>query len=292
MNLAHQPAPIIAYLPANARGRDFVVGDLHGCRAMLERLLTEAKFDPAADRLLSVGDLVDRGPDSMGCLALLEEPWFHAVRGNHETLLLEFAWDAMNRGLPLPRDERHTFLQNGGEWIFEQYDAGKARLSDALIGALRRVRRLPFILVVGAGERRFHLVHADLHDTARPEQVSRNIDIDDLAEEWRELDVTALHPEDFPTRAQRWVWSRVLMGWQAKLRLPKTLPALAPTFCGHTIAPSIRRALSHVCLDTGGFIAAHPDRTPEGHGLTLIQAGTGEVSFIDAVDGPVSRFKV
>lgn len=290
MNALTQPAPPIAYLPANAQGRDFVVGDLHGCRSMLERLLTEVRFDPAVDRLLSVGDLVDRGPDSMGCLALLEEPWFHAVRGNHETLLLEFTWDAMNRGLSLPKDDRHTFLQNGGEWIFEQYDAGRMRLSDALIEALHRVRRLPFILVVGVGERRFHLVHADLHDAARPEQVSRNIDIDDLAEGWRDMDVTTLHPEDFPTRAQRWVWSRVLMGWQEKLRLPKSLPVLATTYCGHTIAPGVRRALSHVCLDTGAFIAANPGQKPEGHGLSLIEAGTGAVSFIPAPDGPVSRF--
>lgn len=40
--------------------------------------------------MLSVGDLVDRGPDSIGCLKLLEAPWFHAVMGNHEQLLLNY----------------------------------------------------------------------------------------------------------------------------------------------------------------------------------------------------------
>ena len=284
-----ESASPIRHLPANDHGRDFVVGDLHGCRAMLDRLLAEVRFDPAVDRLLSVGDLVDRGPDSMGCLALLEEPWFHAVRGNHESLLLAFTWDAMNRGAPLPRDVRHAFLQNGGEWIFEQYDAAKGRLSDALLAALVRVRRLPFVWVVGVGERRFNLVHADLHDAARPEQVARDVDIDDLAEAWRGMDVTLPHPEDFPSRAQRWVWSRVLMGWQERLELPKSLPVLSPTYCGHTIAPGVRRALSHICLDTGAFIAAHPDRNPEGHGLTMIEAGTGTVSFIGSAEGPMNR---
>jgi hypothetical protein len=45
---------------ANGRGRDFIVGDLHGCRAMLDALLVHVGFDPDRDRLFSVGDLMDR----------------------------------------------------------------------------------------------------------------------------------------------------------------------------------------------------------------------------------------
>jgi serine/threonine protein phosphatase 1 len=55
----------------NYDGRDFIVGDLHGCRSMLDELLEHANFDPQKDRLFSTGDLVDRGPDSVGCLELL-----------------------------------------------------------------------------------------------------------------------------------------------------------------------------------------------------------------------------
>ena len=66
----------------------WVVGDLHGCRRELDLLLEQHKFDPQQDLLISVGDIIDRGPDSLGCLALLQEPWFRCVRGNHEEMAL------------------------------------------------------------------------------------------------------------------------------------------------------------------------------------------------------------
>ena len=84
--------PLIRTLPSNDQGRDYVVGDLHGCRQLLDQLLEFVDFSPENDRLFSVGDLIDRGSDSLGCLALLEKPWFYAVRGNHEEMLLDFAW--------------------------------------------------------------------------------------------------------------------------------------------------------------------------------------------------------
>lgn len=72
----------------NQTGRDFVVGDIHGCYNQLMDKLTYEGFDRTRDRLFSVGDLIDRGPDSEKCLSLLQEPWFHMVRGNHEEMLI------------------------------------------------------------------------------------------------------------------------------------------------------------------------------------------------------------
>ena len=46
-------------------------------------------FDTEKDRLFSVGDIIDRGPDSEKCLTLIDEPWFHMVRGNHEQMLID-----------------------------------------------------------------------------------------------------------------------------------------------------------------------------------------------------------
>ncbi|OCB02809.1 hypothetical protein BBC27_11345 [Acidithiobacillus ferrivorans] len=71
---------VIAH-PANLQGRDFIVGDLHGHPDVLRRLMDYVAFDYDTDRLFSVGDLVDRGPDSAGALDLLDEPWFYPVLG-------------------------------------------------------------------------------------------------------------------------------------------------------------------------------------------------------------------
>jgi bis(5'-nucleosyl)-tetraphosphatase (symmetrical) len=64
--------------------RRIFVGDVQGCREELERLLEQIRFDPAADRLLSVGDAINRGPDSAGCLRLLRRLGATLTLGNHE----------------------------------------------------------------------------------------------------------------------------------------------------------------------------------------------------------------
>ena len=50
---------------------DYIVGDLQGCCDALERLLAEIGFSPSRDHLAVVGDLVNRGPDSLGTLKRL-----------------------------------------------------------------------------------------------------------------------------------------------------------------------------------------------------------------------------
>jgi serine/threonine protein phosphatase 1 len=68
----------------NKLGRDFVVGDIHGAYEMLAQGMRKVRFNPRLDRLFSVGDLIDRGPDSLRALEYLAKPWFYAIRGNHD----------------------------------------------------------------------------------------------------------------------------------------------------------------------------------------------------------------
>jgi hypothetical protein len=70
------------------RRRTLIVGDVHGCREELEALLAEVGFVPHSDRLVLVGDVVVRGPDSRGALALVKRVGATVVRGNHEQKLL------------------------------------------------------------------------------------------------------------------------------------------------------------------------------------------------------------
>lgn len=69
--------------------RTVIVGDLHGCRRELEDLLSYVGFSKD-DRLVSVGDLVVRGPDPRGVLKLMRSLGARAVRGNHEDRLLRW----------------------------------------------------------------------------------------------------------------------------------------------------------------------------------------------------------
>lgn len=71
--------------------RRVFVGDIQGCREELERLLEAIRFDPHADRLEPVGDLVNRGPDSLGTLRLLRSLGAGGVLGNHDVHLLRLA---------------------------------------------------------------------------------------------------------------------------------------------------------------------------------------------------------
>jgi len=67
-----------------------IVGDVHGCPVELEALLEKVGFSTGKDRLVFVGDLVARGPDTPGVLALVRRLGARVVRGNHEEKLL--AW--------------------------------------------------------------------------------------------------------------------------------------------------------------------------------------------------------
>lgn len=72
---------------------DYLVGDVQGCCDALDRLLAETGFSPSRDRLLVLGDLVNRGPASLATLERLRGLGASAVclLGNHDLHLLAVA---------------------------------------------------------------------------------------------------------------------------------------------------------------------------------------------------------
>jgi hypothetical protein len=103
-------------------GRTVIVGDVHGCAGELEALLESVGFSPA-DKLVFVGDVVARGPDSHGVLALMKRLGATSVRGNHESKLLAGRRRAKPLGPdhdPLSRafsDEEWRLLESMPLWI-------------------------------------------------------------------------------------------------------------------------------------------------------------------------------
>ena len=71
----------------------YLVGDLQGCCDPLERLLQTLDFSPSRDHLYLLGDLVNRGPDSLGVLRRLRalEGSVTCLLGNHDLHLLAVA---------------------------------------------------------------------------------------------------------------------------------------------------------------------------------------------------------
>lgn len=144
--------PIKTFEP-NFLGRDFVIGDLHGSYSCLLNLLKNINFNTELDRLFSVGDLIDRGPESLKCLNLLRHSWFHAVLANHEQLMLE--------GLK-KESFRNLWIYNGGDWcisILENDDEEKQKF----LRLLNIVEELPFLITVNnKNGKKFHILHAEL----------------------------------------------------------------------------------------------------------------------------------
>jgi serine/threonine protein phosphatase 1 len=95
--------------------RTLAIGDIHGCSRALDRLL--ADLDPRPDdTVVTLGDYVDRGPDSRGVLDRLLDLGHRTrlvpLRGNHELMLLT----AHKLG-----DDRYLWLDCGGQATLDSY---------------------------------------------------------------------------------------------------------------------------------------------------------------------------
>lgn len=132
----------------NEHGRDLIVGDIHGCFTRLRSALDVIGFNTNKDRLFSVGDLVDRGPESEMSLDWLDEPWFYAVRGNHEDMAIRWA-------RPGCEIDARLYAANGGAWNVGNMPHQRTRFGDAFFA-------LPVAIELETEGGLIGIVHADI----------------------------------------------------------------------------------------------------------------------------------
>lgn len=137
----------------NAAGRDFIVGDIHGCFSRLQAELDRIGFNPECDRLFSVGDLVDRGPESLLALEWVAKPWFHPVGGNHEDMAVRWPNGHMDAG---------NYAANGGAWMMALDRATQLEVSASLSA-------LPVAIEIETEYGTVGIVHAECPFASWPE---------------------------------------------------------------------------------------------------------------------------
>jgi len=132
-------------LPKNEVGRDFVVGDIHFKTVELHKGLRALGFDSAIDRVIAVGDLIDRGPGMLDGLKLLGEPWFFCVQGNHEQMLIN----------AYRENPRARYSSHGAGWWATIADESKGMV-------IEKLEQLPTAIEIQSARGLVGVVHADV----------------------------------------------------------------------------------------------------------------------------------
>ena len=135
--------------------RIMAVGDVHGQYGKLKKLMRSIKFDPDMDRLIFLGDLIDRGSESPQCFDYvmhLQKKYPESViylMGNHERHMLDY-YDALAQA----KDELDVRLLNRtSEWLVYGGDKTLPQLQALGQKALRHrldyARNLPLFYRIG-----------------------------------------------------------------------------------------------------------------------------------------------
>ncbi|KAG1704365.1 hypothetical protein DVH05_006373 [Phytophthora capsici] len=95
----------------SASTRLLVIGDVHGCFDELQLLLETCHFSPLEDRLVFVGDLVNKGPKSLDVVRFVRESDSLCVRGNHDDAALS-AYYKWVEGGRVPGSAKYPYVEH------------------------------------------------------------------------------------------------------------------------------------------------------------------------------------
>jgi len=233
--------------------RHLIVGDIHGRYDLFKKTLKAANYNPDTDVVYCVGDLIDRGDDSIGVLDFFSQPRCYSVAGNHELMAID-------------RDWYSTWIEywvGGHNTLMQLEAAGRTHewLKDY-------IRDLPWVIEVGDDdeEHAFRIVHAEVPPQWSTKEFNRRMN----------EGMNYNDPEFAPI-----LWSRKLIG--AGLANVKNMKPAATdinfhpdrhrlNFCGHS---PIQKAMK---VGDNWFIDTWASET-----MTIIDAVTQE-RFVASVD--------
>lgn len=229
--IAHLPSKHLPGHNDHKRGRLIVVGDVHGMIESLEKLLAKVDFDRHVDHLVLAGDMISKGPDSVGVVKLAMDLGATGIRGNHEDRVLLSYHSLKGKGVDLVppgtdssdgvgldelgNDEHHVSLASMEE--FSHSGEYKDRLLARQFSKkqIRWLEECPVILKVGQikGMGELLVVHGGLVPSLPLER----------QDPWMVMNMRSIHlgtwvPSDGRGRGSKNVdWFKLWNGWQRRL---------------------------------------------------------------------------
>jgi serine/threonine protein phosphatase 1 len=157
--------------------RTLVIGDIHGCHQLLTTMLEQVHYQPQEDRLILVGDYIDRGQHSKEALDLviaLVSKGAIALLGNHEEMLLTTYNHTID---PTP------WMMNGGYATLQSfgvYDLNRNDMRRALNSYVGFLDSLPLYYE----DEDYIFVHAGLNPQSQNPHYTNKYELLWIREEW------------------------------------------------------------------------------------------------------------
>jgi len=244
-------------LARNTRGRDFVVGDLHGCYDQVLRGMDAVKFDQSVDRLIADGDLIDRGADNHRAVRFLRNGFVYSILGNHEEMLIDLYAD----GEPPAAVLEFFMARNGFGWWRTASDELRADL-------LAAVKELPIVIETSTERGTVGFVHAEVP----------------IGMDWATFTAAIEAGDKKVTKSA--LWGRV----RANSEVTSGVAGIGRVFVGHTPQARAMRLGNVYYVDTG-VVFGVTGQLPEGH-LTFANLNCATVVLTDPTARPSRHLSV
>ena len=188
---------------------------------------------------------------------MINEPWFFAVRGNHEQMMIEAI--KLSEKLKIDNNVHLTVLIeeanlfnhweiNGGLWH-------KSVEPNLLSSLVEKANKLPYVIVIGEGSERFNIVHAEMIYNSKFKFAT-------------DEDIDAYNFDDINESSM--LWGRSMINHKEPWLNMKEERALSTTICGHTPLESPLQLETHMFIDTGACFKYFNSKINRTYRLSMV----------------------